>query len=510
MKINFEKKEIRLVTISVFVGLIIGWIFFSNSITLDNHNHIESQKSETVWTCSMHPQIKLSEPGLCPICAMDLIPLNTSNSAEEYDIQISESALQLANIQTTIVENMNPKKTIEMFGTVQSSEKNITQITARFSGRIENLNVNFTGQNVKKGQVLGSVYSPDLISAQKELLQALKSKSTNPTFYNSTRKKLKLWNLTDNQIDEIESNGSPKNVLDIISPANGIVNLKNISIGDYVNEGSVLFEVSDLSKVWIQFEAYEEDLPWIKLNDEIDFTINSFPGKIHSGKVKFMDPWINRESLIARVRLEVENPDLLFKPGMYVNGTLKSSSLSNSDKLIIPKTSVLWTGKRSVVFVKVPDHTKPSFSYREIILGQLTSNGYIVEEGLNAGEEIVTNGVFKVDAASQLIGNASMMNPKNDIFFTGQNSELKKETFKVFGNCSMCEDRIESAVKELDGIKKADWNKDTKLIEIIYDPINANLTSIHKKIAAVGHDTELVKAPQEVYNELPGCCEYRN
>ena len=170
----------------------------------------------------------------------------------------------------------------------------------------------------------------------------------------------------------------------------------------------------------------------------------------------------------------------------------------------------MWTGKRSVVFVKVPDHTKPSFSYREIILGQLTSNGYIVEEGLNKGEEIVTNGVFKVDAASQLIGNASMMNPKNDIFFTGQNSELKKETFKVFGNCSMCEDRIESAVKELNGIKKADWNKDTKLIEIIYDPINANLTSIHKKIAAVGHDTELAKAPQEVYNELPGCCEYRN
>jgi len=509
MKINFEKKEIRLIIISVIAGLVMGWIFFSSSNTDRVNIHSDSENSETVWTCSMHPQIKLSEPGLCPICAMDLIPLGYSGLAAEYDVQISESALQLSNIQTSVVKNVKPLKSIEMFGMVQSSEKNKTQITARFSGRIEDLNVNFKGQNVQKGQILGTIYSPELISAQRELLQAFGSKSSNPTFYSSIRNKLKLWNLTDKQIDEIENIGIPKNTLEITSPAFGIVNIKNISIGDYVKEGSVLFEVSDLSKVWIQFEAYEENLPWININDEIEFTINSFPGKNYSGKVIFIDPWINSESRVAHVRIEIENRNLLIKPGMFAKGILKSANLSNSENLIIPKSSVLWTGKRSLVFVKRPDIENPSFSYREIILGHLTNDGYIVEEGLNEGEEIVTNGVFKVDAASQLIGNASMMNPKNDIIFTGMQSNLKKEYFKVFGNCEMCEERIESAAKSMHGVKKADWSKDTKLIEIIFNSDKLNILNVHKKIATVGHDTELQKADKDVYSELPACCEYR-
>jgi Cu(I)/Ag(I) efflux system membrane fusion protein len=181
-----------------------------------------------------------------------------------------------------------------------------------------------------------------------------------------------------------------------------------------------------------------------------------------------------------------------------------------NEKLVIPSSAVLWTGKRSVVFVKLPDIEQSAFSYREVILGAKTDDGYIVEKGLTAGEEIVVNGVFKVDAASQLAGNASMMSPRNNIFYIGGDSNLKKEIFKVFGNCEMCEDRIETAVKKLSGIKKADWNKDNKMIEVIFEKDKLNLETIHKQIAAVGHDTELLKAKQEVYDQLPGCCEYRD
>jgi membrane fusion protein, copper/silver efflux system len=510
MNIKLEKKEIRLITISVIIGLIIGWMFFYTGEITKSHNHEETADVETIWTCSMHPQIKMSEPGLCPICAMDLVPIGLVTSSEEYDVQISESAVQLANIQTTLVKKKQPEKSIQLFGTVQPDDRNISQITARFNGRIEDLQINFIGQNVKKGQIIGSIYSPELISAQKELLQAVKSKTSNPAFYNSIRNKLKLWNLTDAQIEAIENKGNPKFSMEMVSSVNGSVILKNISIGDYVKEGSVLFEVTDLSKLWIQFEVYEEDLPWININDEIEFTIQSFPGKKHSGKVKFLDPWINENTRVAKIRVEVNNPNQNLKPGMYANGLLNSSSQSNSDKLIIPKTAVLWTGKRSVVFVKVPDLNIPSFAYREIILGVYTNDGYVVEEGLIEGEEIVTNGVFKVDAASQLIGNASMMNPRNDINFTGMQSNLKKESFKVFGNCAMCEDRIETAVNSLMGIKKADWNRDTKLIEIIFNPDKIKLKTVHKIIAEVGHDTELEEANKSVYDELPACCEYRN
>jgi membrane fusion protein, copper/silver efflux system len=157
MNIKLEKKEIRLITISVIIGLIIGWMFFYTGEITKSHNHEETADVETIWTCSMHPQIKMSEPGLCPICAMDLVPIGLVTSSEEYDVQISESAVQLANIQTTLVKKKQPEKSIQLFGTVQPDDRNISQITARFNGRIEDLQINFIGQNVKKGQIIGSI-----------------------------------------------------------------------------------------------------------------------------------------------------------------------------------------------------------------------------------------------------------------------------------------------------------------------------------------------------------------
>ncbi len=251
---SIKGKQILIVVITLILGIIIGGLFFSSTeVKNDEHDHevVDSNES-TIYTCSMHPQIKQNEPGLCPICAMDLVPLNTVSAEGENvdpdEIQMTASAIELANVQTVIVERGIPEKSIHLLGKVKPDERNIAELTARFGGRIEKLFVNYTGQHVGKGQKLGTIYSPDLITAQKELLEAIKYKETNPSFYKASRSKLKLWELTDAQINDIEENGEPLLYFDILSPISGTVTKRHITVGDYVNEGSALLEVIDLFK----------------------------------------------------------------------------------------------------------------------------------------------------------------------------------------------------------------------------------------------------------------------
>lgn len=424
---TLNKREAIIIGITLVTGLFFGFVFFGGSEeNHDGHNHEETVNAEeTVYTCSMHPQIRQNEPGLCPICAMDLVPIITlhaeGDNIDPNEIQMTESAIKLADIQTTIVKRGVPEKSVHLLGKVKADERNIAELTARFGGRIEKLFVNYTGQNVKKGQKLGTIYSPDLITAQKELLEAIKYKESNPSFYKASRKKLKLWDLTEAQIDIIENNSEPILYFDILSPISGTVTKRHVATGNYVKEGSALFEVIDLSRVWVMFDAYESDLPWIKLGDKIDFTIQALPGKTYSAKVTYIDPFIDAITRIAQVRIEIANKDKDFKLEMFANGILESNITKNPDELLIPKSSILWTGKRAVVYVKVPDREIPAFLYREIVLGPEAGNFYVVAGGLSEGEIIATNGVFKIDASAQLAGKPSMMNPEGGKISTGHN-----------------------------------------------------------------------------------------
>ena len=418
MKIKLSKKEWILATASLAAGLILGLIFFGGSggTSTEIHDHATEQTEKgkkTIWTCSMHPQIKMDEPGQCPICGMDLIPLenNTTEEASPDEIQMSESALKLADIETTVVKKGIPERTVYLLGTIKPDERRIAEMTARFGGRIEKLFVNFTGQEVRKGQKLALIYSPELIAAQKELLEAVKFKDTSPGFYKAARTKLKLWDLTEDQIDKLENAGETQHYFELLSPISGTVTKRYVTLGDYVKEGSPLFEVIDLRKVWAMFDAYESDLPWIKVGDKIGFSIQSLPGKNYTGKVIYIDPFIDATTRVAGVRVELNNPKLELKPEMYISGILHSEMEKQND-ILIPKSSILWTGKRAVVYVKVPNRTQPSFVYREIALGPDAGNFYVVLDGLKEGEEIATNGVFKIDAAAQLAGKPSMMNPE--------------------------------------------------------------------------------------------------
>jgi len=463
-KFKIGKRELLIIAVTLIVGIGIGSMFFGgNTENHDRHNHSETEQvNATIWTCSMHPQIQQDKEGNCPICGMELIPMQSGNIGAEADpneIQMTESAMKLAEVQTYIVKKGAPEKSVNLLGKVKPDERNISALTARFGGRIEKLYINYTGQSVKKGQKLASIYSPELNTAQQELLDAAKYKETNPSFYKATRNKLKLWELSDIQIDEIEQSEEPSIYFDILSPISGTVTRRDVAIGDYVKEGNPLFEVIDLSKVWIMFDAYESDLPWIKIGDEVTFTLQSLPGKKQTGKVSYIDPFINANTRVAQVRVEVNNPKMEFKPEMFVNGILQSKIAENTNQILIPKTSILWTGKRAVVYVKVPNRETPSFLYREITLGAETGNFYMVADGLEEGEEIASNGVFKIDASAQLLGKTSMMNPEGgktntmpsmDISGTYNNSsksEMTDEEMKAMDSNSKTKKAESEAMK---------------------------------------------------------------
>jgi len=403
---------------ALIIGLGIGKFALGTSEeNIDGHNHEQvNEKEVVIWTCSMHPQIRMDEAGNCPICGMELIPADVGVSDEETsdpnEIQMTESAIKLADIQTIKVKRGMPDKSVFLFGKVKADERNIAQLTARFGGRIEKLYVNFRGQNVKKGEKLATIYSPDLIAAQRELLEASKYKEDNPQFYNAAKGKLKLWDLTDKQIEDIENNGEPMVYFDIFSPISGTVTRRDVAIGDYVKEGMSLLEVTDLSKVWVMFDAYESDLPWINKGDKLNFTLQSLPGKTYSTKVSYIDPFVDPATRVTQVRVEVNNPNLKLKPDMFANGVLESNVAEQSNSLLIPKSAILWTGKRAIVYVKVPNRKMPSFIHREIDLGPEAGNFYVVAGGLMEGEEVAINGVFKIDASAQLAGKSSMMNPE--------------------------------------------------------------------------------------------------
>ena len=396
----------------LIIGLFLGWLIFkSDNSSESSHNH--EQDKETTYTCSMHPQIRQNEPGKCPICGMDLIPVAQKSDKGEsspFIHTMSPEAIALANVQTQKVKTVSPEHEIYLTGKVAVNEQKLSVITANYSGRIEKLFIDFTGQTISKGQKLATIYSPELVTAQKELIESSKFKEINPALYNASKEKLRLWKINEKQINEIENSGVVLTEFDVYADQSGIVIRRDISKGDYVNKGTVLFEIADLNKVWILLDAYESDLPFMKIGQKIIITLASIPGKEFNSTISFIDPLINPQTRTATVRAELNNPQQLLKPEMFVKGKIKASLSVSGKSIVIPNTSLLWTGKRSVVYVKVPNTEFPAFEMREITLGASLGEYYIVENGLTEGEEIVTNGVFAIDGAAQLNGNYSMMN----------------------------------------------------------------------------------------------------
>ena len=402
----------------IIFGLIIGWFLFHKGPATEKSESIapmtSSEADQTVWTCAMHPQIRMDKPGKCPICGMDLIPLQKSNLEIDQDaIEMSESALKLAEVQTEQVRRGIVSKKIMLNGNIEADERLLRSQTSHVSGRIEKLYINVTGESVKKDQLIATIYSPELVRSQKELLESKSLENKYPSLVEAAREKLRNLKLSEEQIKGIEKSGIVTSTFDIYANSSGIVLNRKVNEGDHVGIGTVLFDVADLTRVWGIFEAYESDLPWIKLGQKIEFTTQALPGKTFSGIVSFIDPVIDPLTRIARVRIELTNPALVLKPGMFVDGILQSSMAGSNESIIIPQSAVLWTGTRSIVYVKFPGTEYPTFKMRQITLGATMEDAYIIIDGLQEGEEIVTNGAFSVDAAAQLAGKKSMMNQED-------------------------------------------------------------------------------------------------
>ena len=415
-----KTKYILIAIIATVVGLGIGYLIFgsnqSQGNSPENHNHDGenlqiSIVEEEIWTCSMHPQIRQNEPGQCPICGMDLIPLAESLSNVPLVLKMTNEAVKMANIQTTTIGSMAGQsgKVIRLSGKVQADERLASSQVAHVPGRIEKLFVTFTGEQINKGQKLALLYSPELITAQRELLEGLKLQEVSPGLVEAARNKLRYWNIGNATIEAIEKEGRIQETFTIYADESGIVTNRRVAVGDYIKQGEPLFDLMNLRKVWVLFDAYEKDLSNISVGDRIEFTTPSIPNKTFKTNITFIDPVINPSTRVASIRAEVSNTNGSLKPEMFVNGALQNKATSKTH-LTVPKSAVLWTGTRSVVYVKLPNTTIPSYQFREVAIGDRLGSSYQILDGLEPGEEVVTYGSFSIDAAAQLNNQMSMMN----------------------------------------------------------------------------------------------------
>lgn len=411
-----DRRTIIIVISTLIIGLLLGWLIFGgvgNNNTSENlaeHSHVDE---ETIWTCSMHPQIRQNEPGDCPICGMDLIPLEDDqhDDIDPMAISMSATAMQLANVQTAVVGAMNQAKEVRLNGKIQEDERLVFSQSSHVPGRIENLKVNFTGDYVRKGQVIASVYSPELVTAQEELYEARKVMDTQPQLFNAAKEKLKTWKLTNSQIEQILQSGVSTTTFDIQADVSGYVTEKLVNPGDYVQRGQPIYEIADLSRVWVLFDVYESDMGWVKKGDKVEYTVSSIPGETFIGTISFLDPIINPTTRVAKARVATTNSGLKLKPEMFVSGIVQAELKKSTDAVVVPKSAVMWTGQRSVVYVKSVSDQGLNFQLREVTLGPSLGDSYVIGEGLEIGEEIAIHGTFSIDAAAQLAGKPSMMSP---------------------------------------------------------------------------------------------------
>ncbi len=386
----------------LFFGLLMGFLLF------DESDHVDGNSEKVSYTCSMHPDVIVNEEGKCPVCGMDLVKkVGEENSVNDYRIRMSNRALALADIQTSIVSFGEVSDQLTLSGEISlNRESSATQVTL-FDGRIDELKINIIGQYVNKGQEIGTIYSPELYLAQDKLLTSASYKESHEKLFSAARNTLGLWKLTDKQIGKLLETGKPIKNFPLRADVSGTVVEIIATEGNYFKQGDPLFKVAELSTVWAEFQAYENQLSKLKEGQEIEISANALGVDPVVAKISFIEPIMDRNKRIVSVIAAIPNKEKIWKPGMFISGKV-NIEIADKRLLILPKSAVLWTGEQSVVYKKI-DGDKPEFEMLNISLGESVGGNYVVLNGLQEGDEIVTNGTFVIDAAAQLQGKRSMM-----------------------------------------------------------------------------------------------------
>jgi membrane fusion protein, copper/silver efflux system len=441
----------------VAAGLLGGYLLAAGLNRGHGHDHLAvpaaggepagaSQGTAQVYTCSMHPQVRSTDPnGKCPICGMNLIPVPADDAADDEgagpQLRLTPRAAALMQVEVLPVERRLLEVPVRLFGRLEQDETRLRTISAWIPGRLEKLHVDFTGVAVRQGQPLFEIYSPRLIAAQEELLQVLRTereladgaagrvRESARLTVEAARDRLRLLGLDARQIEALEQGGRVQERVTIPAPTSGVVVERLAAQGDYVDTGDAVYRLADLSRLWAQLEVYESDLPWLRLGLPARFTSQGLDEEF-VGTVAFIDPAINPQTRTARVRVELPNPDGRLKPGMFVRGTVggeaapgrhpaqhgdgahDEAASAGQGPLVIPASAPLITGRRAVVYVQLPNSDRPTYEPRDVLLGARAGDWYPVEEGLGEGELVVVRGAFKIDSELQIRGRPSMMQPE--------------------------------------------------------------------------------------------------
>jgi RND family efflux transporter MFP subunit len=422
--------------------LVVGLVFLAGCGKQSNGE--TPTKEKQLYTCGMHPQVIQDHPGNCPICGMKLTPIRkaggsadggsrkikyykstmkagetsptpakdsmgmdmvpvyeeTDGAANPTAITVDAATRQNMNLRTTTIARGALRKTIRTVGTIDYNETALAEVTTKFKGWIEKLNVDATGQLVHKGEPLFEVYAPELYSAQAEYLLAL-NQTNDPsaaTLRETAANKLKFYDVSPEQIAELEKTHEPRKTLQFVAPMDGFVIEKMVTQGQMVEAGMKLYRLADLGIVWIYAQIYEQDLPYIQLGQEAIVKMASMPDREFRGRVTFIYPNVDEKTRTAKVRLEFENPGYFLKPGMFVS--VQVASELEASALLVPDSAVLRSGQRNTVFVEVGDG---KFDARTVVLGAESESGmFQVVSGLNEGDRVVASGQFMLDSESQL------------------------------------------------------------------------------------------------------------
>ncbi len=463
----------------IVAALIIGYRLGSPSTpvkgdAVESMATADTLREPQMYTCSMHPSVRLPDPDAkCPICFMDLIAVSSDvGEGNERRLVLSEEAAKRSQVETAPVGRFFPTAEVRLYGKLTYDETSVARLTAYFPGRLERLFVNYVGVPIAAGDHIAEVYSPQLLAAFEELRQARRAvedstsssdivRSSSQRTLEAAREKLRLFGVTPDQIREAESGPTSADRLTIYSPIGGVVTHLAAREGDYVDTGSPLATVADLSRLWLDMEAYESQLPLLRWGQAVTFTVEAQPGRRFEGRISFIEPVVDERTRTAGVRVAVDNAELTLKPGMFASATVRprvatggavvSDELAGRwvspmhptvvkdapgqcdvcgmdlvsaeslgvvgdpsqlvEPLVIPRSAVLLTGKRGVVYVEVADTESPTYEVRQVELGPRAGDFYIVNQGLNEGEQVVVHGAFRIDSAMQIAAKPSMMMP---------------------------------------------------------------------------------------------------